>query len=367
MKHTFILLISALLFCCPVDAQERVIDSTDRSPISAASIFDATGNMVGFTWSDGVFSEIPASAYPITLRCMGYEQLIIERPENKTWEMTPIVYELEEVVVVPVKRNILKQTFYVREYFSMSNETDTVTFFIEHMADRFVPTSKDAKFGGKSKLRLLESRQYGHYQLFGQDSITTDPESLFPSMITIFEPIDKEVTAPESFKETGNAVKLYEEPGKSGMGLIKKQNDRTFTFIADGLADTKGHKMSPWPLKLLGCTMEFTQLYITQAYRVNEQGVYLPNDLLEASFVMQADGKGKFLRMALKSDKPIVIRSLIELYVIDCDYLSKEEAKAAYKNKPTGVKFVVPSTVPPLNEATRRLVERENAEAKSNK
>lgn len=367
MKHTFILLISALLFCCPVDAQERVIDSTDRSPISAASIFDATGNMVGFTWSDGVFSEIPASAYPVTLRCMGYEQLIIERPENKTWEMTPIAYELEEVVIVPVKRNILKQTFYVREYFSMSNETDTVTFFIEHMADRFVPTSKDAKFGGKSKLRLLKSRQYGHYQLFGQDSITTDPESLFPSMITIFEPIDKEVTAPESFKEPGNAVKLYEEPGKSGMGLIKKQNDRTFTFIADGLADTKGHKMSPWPLKLLGCTMEFNQLYITQAYRVNEKGVYLPNDLLEASFVMQADGRGKFLRMALKSDKPIVIRSLIELYIVDRDYLSKEEAKAAYKNKPTDVKFMVPSTVPPLNEATRRLVERANAEAKSNK
>ena len=364
MKHTFILLISVLLFCCPVDAQERVIDSTDRSPISAASIFDATGNMVGFTLSDGVFSEIPTSAYPITLRCMGYEQLIIERPENKTWEMTPIVYELEEVVVVPVKRNILKQTFYVREYFSMSNETDTVTFFNEHMADRFVPTSKDAKFGGKSKLRLLESRQYGYYQLFGQDSITTDPESLFPSIISIFEPIDKEVTAPESFKEPGNAVKLYEEPGKSGMGLIKKQNDRTFTFIADGLADTKGHKISPWPLKLLGCTMEFNQLYVTQAYRVNEKGVYLPNDLLEASFVMQADGRGKFLRMALKSDKPIVIRSLIELYVIDCDYLSKEEAKKEYKNKPTGVKFVVPSTVPPLNEATRRLVERANAEAK---
>ena len=364
MKHAFILLISALLFCCPVDAQERVIDSTDRSPISAASIFDATGNMVGFTLSDGVFSEIPTSAYPITLRCMGYEQLIIERPENKTWEMTPIVYELEEVVVVPVKRNILKQTFYVREYFSMSSETDTVTFFNEHMADRFVPTSKDVKFGGNTELRLLESRQYGHYQLFGQDSITTDPESPFPSMATIFEPIDKEVTAPESFKEPGNAVKLYEEPGKSGMGLIKKQNDRTFTFIADGLADTKGHKISPWPLKLLGCTMEFNQLYVTQAYRVNEKGVYLPNDLLEASFVMQADGRGKYLRKALKSDKPVVIRCMVEMYIVDRDYLSKEEAKKEYKNKPTGVKFVVPSTVPPLNEATRRLVERANAEAK---
>ena len=62
MRHTFVLLISILLFCSPIDAQERVIDVTDHSPISAASIFDATGNMVGFTWSDGVFSEIPSSA-----------------------------------------------------------------------------------------------------------------------------------------------------------------------------------------------------------------------------------------------------------------------------------------------------------------
>ena len=232
------------------------------------------------------------------------------------------------------------------------------------MADRFVLTSKDAKFGGKSKLRLLESRQYGHYLLFGQDSITTDPESMFPSMATIFEPIDKEIPVPKSFKEQENATKFHEVPGKSGMELIAKQNDQTFTISMDALADTKDHKISPWPLKLLGCTMEFNQLYITQAYRVNEKGVYLPNDLLEASFVMQADGKGKFLRMALKSDKPIVIRSLIELYIVDRDYLSKEEAKAAYKNKPTDVKFMVPSTVPPLNEATRRLVERANAEAK---
>ena len=88
----------------------------------------------------------------------------------------------------------------------MSNETDTVTFFNEHMADRFVPTSKDAKFGGKTKLRLLESRQYGHYQLFGEDSITTDPESMFPSMVTIFEPIDKEIPVPKSFKEQESAT-----------------------------------------------------------------------------------------------------------------------------------------------------------------
>ena len=362
MKHTFILLFCILLYFCPVQAQERIIDTIDHSPISAASIFDTSGNMIGFTWSDGLFSEIPASAYPVTVRCMGYEQLVIERPENKTWEMTPIAYELEEVVIVPVKRNILKQKFYVREYFSMSSETDTVTFFSEHMADRFIPTSKDSKFGGNTQLRLLESRQYGHYQLFGQDSITTNPETMFPSMVTIFEPIDKEIAIPESFKK---ATKFHEVPGKSGMELIAKQNDQTFTISVDALADTKDHKISPWPLKLLGFTMEINQAYVTQAYRVNDKGIYQPKDLLEFRIVMQADGRGKYLRKALKSDKPVVIRCMVEMYIVDRDYFTKEEAKTAYKNKPTDVKFEIPSTVPPLNEATRRMVERANAEAKN--
>ena len=364
MKCVYIFLIGILLFCTSVDAQERVIDANDHSPVSAASIFDASGNMVGFTWNDGLFSEIPASAYPVTIRCMGYEQLVIGRPENKTWEMTPIAYEMEEVVIVPVKRNVLKQTFYVREYFSMSSETETITYFNEHMADRFVPTTKDAKFGEDSKLRILESHRYAHFQLFGEDSVTTDPETVIPSMATMFEPINKEIPLPKSFKEPGNAAKLYEVPGKSGMELIVRQNDRTFTISVDALADTKEHKISPWALKLLGFTMDINQGYITQVYRVNDKGVHQQKDLLEASFVIQADGRGKYLRKALKSDKPIVIRCMVEMYVVDRDYLSKEEAMEEYKNKPTTVKFVIPSTVPPLNEATRRMVERAKAEKK---
>lgn len=364
MKHTITLLLGTLIFCTPIDAQQRVIDAIDHSPVSAASIFDASGNMVGYTLSDGTFSEIPESAYPITLRCIAYEQLIVERAEDKTWEMTPSVYNLEELVIVPVKRNILKQTFYVREYFSMSNSTDTVTFFTEHMADRFVPTSKDAKFGRSSSLRILKSRHYSHYQLFGEDSVGVDTESPFPSMLTIIKLNEGEVTAPESFKESDNPLKLNEKAGKSGKVLIQKQNAHTFTTIKGLLAENEEHKVSPWPLKLLGITMEFNQLYITHAYRVNDKGVYLPNDLMEASLVMVADGRGKFLRKALKSDKPIVIRCMIELYSVDNDYLSKKEAKDEYKNKPTDVKFVIPSTVPPLNGATQRLVERANTETK---
>ena len=34
-----------------------------------------------------------------------------------------------------------------------------------------------------------------------------------------------------------NILKLHEEPGKTGTLLIVKQNDRTFTFSIDGLAN----------------------------------------------------------------------------------------------------------------------------------
>ena len=100
---------------------------------------------------------------------------------------------------------------------------------------------------------------------------------------------------------------------------------------------------------------------------MNNEGVYQPKDLIQACYVMEADGKGKFLRKALKSKEPVQIHYTIEFYIVDRNYLTKERAKEEYKNKPTDLKFLVPSTVPALNEATQRLVDRANAEAKNKK
>ena len=41
MKRTLFLIISILLFFASADAQKRVIDAVDHSPVAAASIFDA--------------------------------------------------------------------------------------------------------------------------------------------------------------------------------------------------------------------------------------------------------------------------------------------------------------------------------------
>lgn len=365
MRHTFILVITTLLLSTAAYAQERLIDATDHSPISAASILDASGNMVGFTLSDGEFTEIPESAYPITIRCLGYEPLIIERPQNKAWEMTPKEYELEEVVIVPAERNILKQTLYIREHFSVTSKTDTLTEFTEHMAARFVPATKDSKFSGSTSVKLLGGRCIRRYKVAERDSIKVVKKPT--SMISILELSDDPVKTPESFKNQDTPTKLYEVAGKSGKSLIQRQNANTFTTIEDLLAEKKGHSTSPWPFKLLGFTMDINQLYETHVYRVNDEGMYLPKDMIEASFVIEAVGKGKYLRLALQSDKPVMVRMTIEMYVVDHDYLTKEEYKKEKKFKPENVDFVIPSTVPSLDKATERLLQRAIDEKKLKK
>ena len=71
MKRHLIIII-CLLLSVSAYAQQRVIDATDSIPVSVASIFDFDGNVVGYTMDDGTFSEIPETAYPITIRCLGY-------------------------------------------------------------------------------------------------------------------------------------------------------------------------------------------------------------------------------------------------------------------------------------------------------
>ena len=367
MKRILFLVTGLLLFTNIICAQKRVVDAVDRSPIYAASVFDAAGNMIGLTNGDGDFSNIPETAYPLTIRSIGYEQIVINSPENNTWMMLPMSYQLSELVVVPVKRNILKQTFYVREYFSMYAEHDTVNFFIEHMADRFVAATKDAKWNGSTSLRIVDSRGYSRFKSPQKDSVAVDLEPAFPSMLLLLDLEDEQVNAPASFKGQAGVNKLHSESSKSGMSLVQRQNAYTFSMTSDLLAEHKDHTFTPVPLKLFGMTMEFKQMINNQTYRVNNEGVYLPKDLIEGSFVLEADGLGKKFKNLLNTEKPVNIHSLIEIYVVDCDYLSKEEAKAESKNKPDYVEFVVPSTVPPLNESTKRLVARAKAESKRKK
>ena len=349
------MILGSLLCWNIAQAQRRVVDVMDDTPVSSATIFDAQGNVAGFTSSEGDFSKILDSEYPITIRCIGYENIILEHPVDTVLQMIPANYELEEVVV-SASREVMKQTFYVREYFTISSETDTITHFLEHMCDRYVPASKKVKFK-KNDLRFRNTRCYKYYQIGDQDSVAVSNKPGSEVFLGLIE--TEEVDASESFKGQMGVNRVYEEKGKSGILHSRKQNERIFTEYKDGLADKKGHIAHlPFLLNMMGLSMDVHQAYITHVYKANDASVYQPKDLIQAGVVVEVLGKGKLLRQMVNSDVPVKINFSIEYYVVSREYISKEQAKAEYKDKSLKVPFEIPATVPQLSEATRKIIKR---------
>ena len=357
MKRFFLLILGGLLCWNIAEAQRRVVDVMDDTPVSSATIFDAQGNVVGFTSSEGDFSDIPDSDYPITIRCIGYENIVMGQPKDTVVQMIPMIYELDEAVI-SASRDVMKQTFYVREYFTISSETDTITHFLEHMCDRYVPASKQVKFK-KNDLRFRNTRCYKYYQIGDQDSVAVSNKPGSKVFLGLIE--TEEVDASESFKGQMGVNRVYEEKGKSGILHSRKQNERIFTDYKDGLADKKGHiARLPFLLNMMGLSMDLHQAYITHVYKANDASVYQPKDLIQAGVVVEVLGKGKLLRQMVNSDVPVKINFSIEYYVVSREYISKEQAKAEYKDKSLKVPFEIPATVPQLSEATQLLIQRAN-------
>ena len=355
-RHLIIVMI-CLSLSVSAYSQQRVIDATDSIPVSAASIFDFDGNVVGYTMADGIFSEIPETAYPITIRCLGYEPLTIAEPKDTVWQMKQCFYDMPELVIVPGDRNVMKQILYIRNYFSLCNEIDTVTHFVEEMAYRYVPATEDAKIDVGSQIHSARCRSFSQHKVGDLDSVAYEENSKsFFMTSTLTKLSSKEILVHESLKN--DSTGYYEKKGKAGLALVQRLSNGVFTFKEDLLADKKKHTLSPWPLKILGFTMEINQFYTTNAFSINEDGKYYPKDLLEAGFMMEGEGRGKYIRMALDSKTPVAVRAMTEIYVVDREFLTQEEAKEEMEKKDCKLDFMIPSNVPALNEATSRLVER---------
>ena len=363
MKRILFCFIGLLLLCTHVSAKDRVVDATDSIPVSAASIFDSAGNVVGYTLADGTLSEIPETAYPITIRCLGYEPLVIAEPKDTVWQMKQCFYDMPELVVVPVERNVMKQILYTRSYLSFFNNVDTVTYFVEKMAYRYVPATEGAKTGVSSQIQTSSSRSYSMHKVGDIDSVAYEENSKSPILASTFSNLSSQkILAHKSLKT--DSTGYYEEKGKSGISLAQRKSNGVFTYKEDILADEKNHSLSPWALKLLGMTMDINQFYTTHAFSINKSDKYLPKDLMEASFVMEAEGRGKYIRKVLDSDTPVKMCLMAEVYVVGREYLSKDEAKEESAKGTSKMSFVIPSNVPSLNEATRLLVERVKAQTK---
>lgn len=309
----------------------RVIDREENQPLPGSTVFSQRGVIIGITDEDGRLAGISDIDYPLTVKCLGFETSVCDS-STKEVAMTSAEYPLHEVTVTPADRPVVRVVCYIREYISAATGSDTVINFNEHMADFFLHHQKGKGYKGGKAPRLLRSRLYERKtDSLGHDSIYR-PEFRRDDFAW-----DCLLSYPHEIVETTDSSDIY-------------------TDQIDYLAKFKDHTYSPWVFRLLGLTLEFDQLQSTWIYRSNAAGQVGPTDILSGTFTMSVLGKGKWIKKSFNTDQPIRMYGYYEIYPVEVQYLTKEEAKELKKDE-LHVRMEVPPTASPLSPAVQRMVD----------
>jgi len=359
MKYTFFLLFLGFVLTLTAKQSITVFDADDQSPIAAATVFGKGGNIIGMTDKDGIISGFADSDMPLTVRSLGYEPLTVSEISDKIY-MTPDNYELGEFIVTPQDRPILRIICYIREYNSGVTSSDTIQTFAEHMGDFYIPTAKVKKFKGNRSPRILKSILYERYaSKDGTDSVAS-PDSRRDDISwlnLVFLP-------KETIKETNaiaNGAKIDSVAGKYTLKTLSRKNDDMYMTKTDYLADKKGHNWSPTFFKLLGFTIDVQNMVCSWAYRANENGEYRPSDLIYGTLALDILGRGKWIKKAFKSNVPVQMHGLYEIYPVKLEHLTVEEADEQLHHSTPSTEFERSPLAAPLPPAVRSLINRVSA------
>lgn len=362
MKNTFsiIALVSVLLGAFQANAF-RLVDAETKAPLPLASITDRAGNVVGMTDKSGVIPELQQDRYPITFNYMGYASLQILKPVEADVKMISQDYELPEIVVIPGSRPLLHLTGYMREITSVLSSSDSVSLFKESVVDFLVPVEK-TKVKGWSKARELASKTYVRISnSSGLDSVSSNHEYEFMLWGNRKSLIPSGAKIPAKIKEADVACDTI--MGKYYPKIIWWKNGEITRWYGDALANEENHTTSPWALKLLGLTTDVTEISENYVFDTPDGDVIRPMDLRQVSVTIDMLAKGKLFKKALESSSAVNVRTYMELYLTEREFLSEEEGKELKKEvpviEPSGI--LAPANANPLHPAIIRTVERVNS------
>ncbi|MDE5568546.1 MAG: carboxypeptidase-like regulatory domain-containing protein [Muribaculaceae bacterium] len=355
MRYSILFLLICILSFTGSANQLKVLDERENEPIIGATIFSRNGIIIGITDKEGVLDNIARSDYPLLIKCLGYEQTQCEY-DNSLIKLTPSAYDLPEVVVIPTERPIIRVICYMREYISGATGSDTIISFNEHMADFFLNPQKVKGFKSSKSPRILSSMLYiREVNSSGLDSIyKPDFRRDDFAWDALIELPEENVRLSQIFSGDNNFDTI---PGKSGIETIRHLTTEQYTVQSDYLAEFKHHSYSPWIFKMLGLTIEFDELQSTWIYNNNNSGVLSSADILSGTFTMSVKCKGKWIKKSFHTDQPIRMYGFYEIYPIEVEFLTKEEAKLLKSQNPY-VKIHRSPFAQPLPPAVQRIIDR---------
>ena len=336
-----------------------IVDSKTGLPLQKASVLDKKGKLIGFCSENGELPDIPATAYPLSIRCIGYKTVTIERPTNERIALEEKPYYLPELMVDRKKHQVLHIIGYLREYSTLESYYDTVFLFREKTVDFMIPTKQVKKYEGWTRPRVLESKSYYHFtNMEGLDSVSKYYEQIFSwsDLAGIFRSIE----LPENLKNTDFATDTVF--GKYSPSSIWRKEDENVFLRNDMLADKEDHKWTPDHFKLFSMAVDFTKFITNYTLTdVNSSTVFADN-ISMLSYNIESQGRVLDLRRLFHSDDPIFMNTYAELYITDREYMSIKQAEKWEKDPTLGDDIGInpPPEAPELEPAIKELIDRVN-------
>lgn len=357
MKKTIILL-TAILSIAMAAKAFVVVDEGDKSPVIGATVIGKSGIILGQTDNYGHISIANRGELPITIRCMGYEQLEYSGLGD-TIALTPAQYQLGEVVVSPAERPITRVICFGREYCTGVTAGDTMQLYCEYMAEAFIV---DGKVKGYKKsdadIKVKNTKMYARIaKNDGCDSIFKPNKDDDVTMLTWF---------PFLAAFPKNAIKMSEAMlsgaetdtimGKYAPKIMYRKKNNTFTRSIDFLSDFESGEWSPGILKLLGMTVDFQNFTINDSYALNDKGTYGLYDFANAIYNIHILARGKIIKKAMHTKDAIEMDSFFEYFPVEITHCTVEEYKELRSDK-DNIPFKTPADLDPLAPAVKTLID----------
>ncbi len=334
-----------------------VADSTTHLPLPGASLFDCRGHVVGVCNSNGRIPYIPATGYPITVRCLGFKEKTVAANESDTIFLQESMTELPEVVVETKQHKILHLLGYVREYSTLTTYTDTVFLFREKMVDYMLTPDKKMSFRGWSRPRVLKSNSYYRFtDANGLDSVSNECNHHFSWSDWIG--IVSGTQLPYSLKRTEYGTDTVY--GKYSPTEIWTKNKDRLTLNINVLADTTSRKWVPNLSAFFKDYLDFDNFRVKFNYDNVLKDSISAMELTGYSFNIESEGRGRDMFRFNRPNEPFFVSTYAEVYIIDKEYITLKEAKkwVGAKFNTEDIEIYEPMEAPTLQPSILALMER---------
>ena len=356
-----LLLLSILLSSLNIAGKNTVVaDALSRMPLPNASVFDRHGKTIGICNPAGEIPYTRPVDYPVTIRHIGFTEKILQESGADTIFMQENTIQLPEVIVESGRHKVMHMLAYVREYSTLSTYTDTVSLFREKMVDYMLPPDITSRFKGWRKPRILSAKSYYRFtDDEGLDSVSDRCGHHFSW--TDWIGIMPEIPLPEKLHRPDIAADTLH--GRYTPAEIWMKKHSKVNVDINVIADKAARKWVPALSSFLMGDIDFERFNIRANYTNVAGTTVSPADLSSYSFNIESNGRGRGMFMFNRSDQPLYVTTYAEIYIIEKEYITLQEAKKweRFAPAPDEIDIYEPSEAPPLDSAILTLIDRVNS------